>query len=346
MILAVKMPLRFCQPVIAVALATALTGCFNSVDPVAEMYGAAMGSTYSIKWVPSEHSPEPEALQQDIENMLARFDKEVSNWRSDSDLAYFNQAAAGTCMPMPQSVTDMVRLTDQLYADSDGSFDITVAPLLKLWGFHGGEEHQAPHPEQLKATMLNVGQQHLHIREDGQLCKDVALSLDLSSLAAGYMIDRVVERLASYGVTNYMVEMTGELKAAGRKPGNRPWRIAIEEPRDNERVAQMILALDGESVSTSGDYRNYYEVDGQRFSHTFDARSGHPVMHKLAAVTVLDETAAEADALSTLLMIMGEDRGWDYAIAHEIPAFFVIRDGEAFVSKGTPPFNALAQSEE
>ncbi|MEH6564562.1 MAG: FAD:protein FMN transferase [Halopseudomonas sp.] len=305
-----------------------------------------MGSTYSIKWVPSEQSPEPEVLQQDIEGMFARFDQEVSNWRSDSDLARFNEAAAGSCMAMPKSVIDMVKLTEQLYTDSEGSFDITVAPLLELWGFHGGEEHQAPHPEQLQQAMLRVGQQHLHIRDDGQLCKDVALSLDLSSLAAGYMIDRVVERLASYGVTNYMVEITGELKAAGRKPGNRPWRIAIEEPRDDERVAQMILALDGEGVSTSGDYRNYYEVDGQRFSHTFDARSGHPVMHKLAAVTVLDETAAEADALSTLLMIMGEERGWDYAIAHDIPAFFVIREGEAFVSRGTPPFNALAQSEE
>jgi len=346
MTLAVNMPRCVTWPVIAVALATALTGCFNSVDPVSEMYGATMGSTYSIKWVPSEQSPEPEVLQEEIEAMFARFDSEASNWRHDSDLARFNAAAANTCMPMPESVLDMVRLSDHLYSDSEGSFDITVAPLLKLWGFHGGEQHQVPDPEHLQQVMAEVGQQHLRIDANNQLCKDVALTLDISSVGAGYMVDRVVERLATYDVTNYMVEITGELKAAGHKPGSRPWRIAIEEPRDDERVAQMILALDGEGVSTSGDYRNYYEVNGQRFSHTFDARSGHPVMHKLAAVTVLDESAAEADGLSTLLMIMGEDTGWDYAVAHEIPAFFVIRKGEAFVSKGTPQFNALAKSEE
>lgn len=346
MTLAADMRLGLVRPVIAVALAAALTGCFNSVDPVSEMYGAAQGSTYSIKWVPSEESPEPEALQAEIESMFAGFDSEASNWRNDSDIARFNAAPAGTCMQMPESVLDLVRLADHLHADSGGSFDITVAPLLKLWGFHGGEQHQVPNPEQLQEAMLVVGQQHLQIRADNQLCKDVALTLDISSVGAGYTVDRVIERLATYGITNYMVEVTGELKAAGRKPGNRPWRIAIEEPRDDERVAQMILDLDGKGVSTSGDYRNYYEVDGQRFSHTFDARSGHPVMHKLAAVTVLDDSAAEADGLSTLLMIMGEDVGWDYAIEHEIPAFFVIRKGEAFISKGTPQFNALAKSEE
>ena len=340
------MRLGLVRPVIAVALAAALTGCFNSVDPVSEMYGATMGSTYSIKWVPTEESPAPEALQEEIESMFARFDSEASNWRTDSDLARFNASPAGTCMTMPESVLEMVQLADHFHADSGGSFDITVAPLLKLWGFHGGEQHQMPHPDQLQQVMLTVGQQHLHINDESQLCKDVALTLDISSVGAGYMVDRVVERLATYGVKNYMVEITGELKAAGKKPGNRPWRIAIEEPRDDERVAQMILALDGEGVSTSGDYRNYYEVNGQRFSHTFDARSGHPVMHKLAAVTVLDDSAAEADGLSTLLMIMGEDRGWQYAVEHKIPAFFVIREGEAFISKGTPQFNALAKSEE
>ena len=118
MTLAVNMPRCVTWPVIAVALATALTGCFNSVDPVSEMYGATMGSTYSIKWVPSEQSPEPEVLQEEIEAMFARFDSEASNWRHDSDLARFNAAAANTCMPMPESVLDMVRLSDHLYSDT------------------------------------------------------------------------------------------------------------------------------------------------------------------------------------------------------------------------------------
>ena len=140
-----------------------------------------------------------------------------------------------------------------------------------------------------------------------QLCKDRALTVDLSSVGAGYMVDRVAERLEQFGIKSYMVELTGELKAVGRKPGDRPWRIAVEEPRDDNRVAQIIVSLDGEGVSTSGDYRNYFELDGQRFSHTFDARNGRPVMHRLASVTVLDPSAAKADGLSTVLMIMGEE---------------------------------------
>lgn len=340
------MRLGVIRPVIAVALATALTGCFNSVDPVSEIYGATMGSTYSIKWVPVDDGPDAETLQTDIDAMLARFDQEVSTWRSDSDLARFNAAPAGTCMEMPASALDLVTLSAELSHDSDGAFDITIGPLLKLWGFHGDPQLQTvPDADQLAQTMQAVGQQHLHVR-GSQLCKDVALTVELSSVGAGYMVDRVAERLEHYGIKNYMVEMTGELKAVGRKPGDRPWRIAIEEPRDDNRVAQMILSLDGEGVSTSGDYRNYFELDGQRFSHTFDARTGRPVMHRLAAVTVLDPSAARADGLSTLLMIMGEEAGWDYAVAHDIAAFFVVRDGETFQSRVTPRFDALTPGKE
>ncbi|UJJ31254.1 FAD:protein FMN transferase [Halopseudomonas maritima] len=340
------MRLSVIRPVIAVALAAALTGCFNSVDPVAEMYGATMGSTYSIKWVPVEDAPDTETLQADVDRMLAQFDAEVSTWRSDSALAHFNAAPAGTCMDMPPSVLALMAQADQLADESSGAFDVTVAPLLKLWGFHGDPQQQAV-PEQplLDQAMAKVGQKHLRV-DAGQLCKDVALTVDFSSIGAGYMVDRVAERLESYGIQNYMVEITGELKAVGRKPGDRPWRIAIEEPRDDNRVAQIILSLSGESVSTSGDYRNYFELDGQRFSHTFDARTGQPVMHRLAAVTVLDPSAMRADGLSTVLMIMGEEAGWDYAVSHQIPAFFVVRAGELFESRATPRFTALTEGEE
>lgn len=249
-------------------------------------------------------------------------------------------------MEMPASALDLVKLSKELSHDSGGAFDITIGPLLKLWGFHGDPQLQTiPDADQLAQIMQTVGQQYLHVR-GSQLCKDVALTVELSSVGAGYMVDRVSERLEHYGIKNYMVEMTGELKAVGRKPGDRPWRIAIEEPRDDNRVAQMILSLDGEGVSTSGDYRNYFELEGQRFSHTFDARTGRPVMHKLAAVTVLDPSAARADGLSTLLMIMGEEAGWDYAVAHNIAAFFVVRDGETFQSRVTPRFDALTPGKE
>jgi len=137
------------------------------------------------------------------------------------------------------------------------------------------------------------------------------------------------------------VEITGELKALGQKPDGSPWRIAIEAPHDNERVAQRVIELDGYAVSTSGDYRNYFERDGKRYSHTLDPQTGAPIEHNLAAVTVVDPSTLRADGLSTVLMVMGPERGLAYAAQRKIAAFFVVRKGHEFVSKSTEAFDEL-----
>ena len=340
------MPRRFARPVGAVALAAVLTGCFNSAEPVSEIHGLTMGSTYSIKWVSAEQTPAPDEIKASVDQLLEEFESVASTWRPESQLSRFNAAPAGSCQPMAQSILDIVALAEQLHEASDGGFDITLDPLLQLWGFHGDTGPQrVPSGQQRAEAKAQTGHQHLHVR-DGQLCKDVALQLDVSGLAAGYMVDEVVEHLASMGIQDYMVEITGELKADGTKPGGRPWRIAVEEPRDDSRVAQVVLPLRGLGVSTSGDYRNYFEHEGQRYSHTFDPLTGSPVMHDLAAVTVLHPSAAWADGLSTVLLVKGSDLGWEYAIEHELPALFVIRKGDGFVSRSTPQFTALHQSKE
>ncbi len=346
MILAARVFLRVIQPVIAVALAAALTGCFHSMEPVSEVSGSTMGSTYSIKWVNAEGTPSTEVVHAEIEALLEDFDSEVSTWRDDSDLARFNALPADSCAEMPASVLELVGLGHILSEESGGDFDLTVGPLLQLWGFHGGDGSQVvPDPQLLQATLEKVGQRHLRV-EGTQLCKSVNVQVDVSAIAAGYVVDKVVDHLLERGISSYMVEITGELKAEGLKPGNTPWKIAIEEPRDDQRMAHLIVELDGQSVSTSGDYRNYFEFEGKRYSHTFDPSSGKPVMHELAAVTVLHNSAAKADGLSTVLLVKGPEKGWDFALEHEVAALFVVRDGERFNSKATPAFTALTQSEE
>ena len=326
-------------------MAAALAGCFNSADTVAEIYGATMGSTYSIKWVEREGVPPPDQVQGVVDQMLEEFENEASTWRPDSALSRFNRAPAGTCRKMPQSIIDLVQLAQQLHEQSGGSFDLTLGPLMMLWGFHGEQGPQVPDQQQIAEAMQRVGQQYLRV-EGSQLCKDRPLELDVSGIAAGYMIDRVAERLIAMGVKSYMVEITGELKADGVKPGGSPWRIAVEEPRDDNRVAQLVMPLRGYGVSTSGDYRNYFEQEDRRYAHTFDPRSGKPVIQDLAAVTVLHPSAAWADGLSTVLLVKGSDAGWDHALATDLPALFVIREGDAFVSRSTPRFKALQQGEE
>lgn len=331
---------RCSQPVIAVALAAALTGCLFQ-DEVESFAGPTMGSTYTVKYVRSEGVAPREELQAQTEAILSKLDRELSTYRSDSDVERFNALPAGSCETMPASVLELVEAGGRLSQESDGSLDLTVEPLLNLWGFGPqGRVERVPTTAELDEARKLVGHQHLRI-EGERLCKDVASQLDFNSIAAGYAVDRVVERLHELGVRSYLVEITGELKAEGRKPDGSPWRIAIEAPHDDERVAQRVIELDGYSVSTSGDYRNYFEQDGKRYSHTLDPQTGAPIEHRLAAVTVIDPSAMLADGLSTLLMVLGPERGLAYAEQHAIAAFFVTREGQQFVSKSTTAFDEL-----
>ncbi|UTW08406.1 FAD:protein FMN transferase [Pseudomonas benzenivorans] len=328
------------QPVIAVALAAALTGCWFS-ERVEEFGGPTMGSTYTVKYVRTEGAPTVAALQAETEAILAEVDQQMSTYRDDSLISQFNRAPAGSCLAMPAAMLQLVGAGQDLAQQSGGAFDLTLEPLLNLWGFGPqARVEKVPTAEQLAEARRRSGHQHLRL-EGGQLCKDVDLQLDLNSIAAGYTVDRIVARFGELGVSRYLVDVTGELKAAGRKPSGEPWRIAIEAPRDDERVAQRVLELDGYGISTSGDYRNYFEENGKRYSHTLDPQTGAPISHKLAAVTVADRSTLRADGLSTLLMVLGPERGLAYAEQADIAAFFVIRDDGRFVTQTTAAFEQL-----
>lgn len=327
------------QPVFVVALATALTGCLFE-DKLQSFSGPTQGSTYTVKYV-ARDGVSLEQLQKGAEEILEEVDRQMSTYRADSVIETFNDLPAGACMVVPEGVRELIRAGERLSQESDGAFDLTIEPLLNLWGFGPkGDGKQVPTEEQIAETKRNVGYRHLRI-EGEQLCKDAAVEVDFNGIAAGYSVDAVAAHLKKSGIESYLVEITGELTAAGRKPDGSPWRIAIEAPHDNERVAQRVVELDGYGVSTSGDYRNYFERDGKRYSHTLDPQKGAPIDHRLAAVTVFDRSTLRADGLSTVLMVMGQDRGLAYAQAHDIAAFFVIREGQGFVSKSTEAFDEL-----
>ncbi|CAD5377470.1 FAD:protein FMN transferase [Pseudomonas sp. OF001] len=335
---------RLLQPVIAVACAAALAGCQFS-DPLESFGGPTMGSTYSVKYVRGDGVADAQALQAGVEAILAEVDQQMSTYRDDSLIEQFNRAPAGTCQAMPADVLELVRLGEGLSLQSDGAFDLTIEPLLNLWGFGPQSRgEQVPSAEAIAEARQRVGHQHLRI--DGeQLCKDAKVQVDFNSVAAGHAVDRIAAWLEQQGVASYLVEATGELKARGRKPDGTPWRIAIEAPRDDQRVAQKVLALDGYGVSTSGDYRNYFEENGRRYSHTLDPRSGAPITHRLAAVTVLHPKALLADGLSTLLMVLGPEEGVRWAERQGIAAFFVTREGEGYVTYATKAFDALTAAQ-
>ncbi|MGE8190239.1 FAD:protein FMN transferase [Pseudomonas sp. NPDC086278] len=304
--------------------------------------GSTMGSTYSIKYVRHAGLPAPEAVQAQVEKILAEVDQQMSTYRSDSDIERFNDLPANRCQTMPAPILKLVRVGEQLSEQSEGSYDLTVEPLLNLWGFGPqGREEKVPDAQALAKVRQRVGYQHLHIDRD-QLCKDAAVEVDFNSIAAGYAVDTIAARLEAMGIHNYLAEATGELKASGKKLDGTAWKIALEEPREDQQVAQKIIDVDGYGLSTSGDYRNYFQQDGRRFSHTFDARTGTPVSHTLASVTVIHPSALMADGLSTLLLILGPEKGWDYAEKHDIGAFFVIRADTGFVTRTNQAFERLS----
>ncbi len=326
---------------VVVILAGTLFGCGNG-DSMESFGGPTMGSTYSIKYVRHAGLPAPADVRVQVEKILVDVDQQMSTYRSDSDIERFNALPANHCQTMPAPILELVRVGERLSSLSEGSFDLTVEPLLNLWGFGPqAREEKVPSAEALAEVKQRVGYTHLRI-DGGQLCKDAAVELDFNSIAAGYAVDMIAAKLEALGIHNYLAEATGELKAAGKKLNGSPWRIALEEPRDDQQVAQRVIAIDGYGVSTSGDYRNYFEQGGRRYSHTFDARTGAPVLHSLASVTVIHPSALMADGLSTLLLILGPERGWDYAQTHDIGAFFVIRADTGFVTRTSQAFERLA----
>ncbi|WP_338585646.1 FAD:protein FMN transferase [Pseudomonas sp. MAG733B] len=317
-----------------------VSGCGNE-DALESFGGPTMGSTYSIKYVRHAGLPMPDDVRVKVEQILADIDRRMSTYRSDSDIERFNQLPANHCQKMPASVLELVRVGEQLSVQSDGSYDLTVEPLLNLWGFGPqAREEKVPTAEAIAKVRQRVGHDHLHINGD-QLCKDAAVEVDFNSIAAGYAVDTIAAKLEALGIHDFLVEVTGELKAYGKKLDGSPWRIALEEPRDDQQLAERIVAIDGYGLSTSGDYRNYFSQGGQRYSHTFDARTGAPVSHTLASVTVIHPSALMADGLSTLLLILGPERGWDYAEKHDIGAFFVIRADTGFVTRSSHAFERL-----
>lgn len=318
-----------------------LSGCGNG-DSLERFDGPTMGSSYSIQYVRHAGLPAPAEVRVQVEKILSDVDRQMSTYRSDSDIERFNNLPANHCQTMPAPILELVRVGERLSLQSDGSYDLTVEPLLNLWGFGPqAREEKVPSAEALAEVQQRVGHNHLRIEGD-QLCKDAAVEVDFNSIAAGYAVDTIAARLEALGIHDYLAEATGELKAVGKKLDGSPWRIALEEPRDDQQVAERIIAVDGYGVSTSGDYRNYFEQGGRRYSHTFDARTGTPVLHTLASVTVIHPSALMADGLSTLLLILGPERGWDYAQMHDIAAFFVIRADTGFVTRTNQAFERLA----
>lgn len=329
-----------------------LSGCANNSS--IEKYpfnfsGLTMGTSFSVKVSQLPEGVKIYRLETLIKNRLDEINQRMSTYISDSEVVLINSSTnTGATFITPELEKVLIQ-AHKISELSNGAFDITVAPLVNLWGFGSDKtENQTPKAEEIRQVLKSVGYQKLVINTRvvtlAKTLPDVAI--DLSALAKGYAVDEVAKVLDKQGITDYMVEIGGELYLKGKNLEGENWRIAIEKPNVAKRELQRVLPITEIAMATSGDYRNFFEQDGKRFSHMIDPRTGYPITHKLTSVTVLSDTAMKADAWATALMVLGEEEGYKIAEQQQLAAFFIVKTDQGFVEKETSVFSEQTKVEQ
>lgn len=293
------------------------------------LHGKTMGTYYTIKFYSPERKIDSVALQQEIDNELESVNDSMSTYREHSELVRFNRQRTTDAVPVSDAMRKVVAEAIRLGRQSS-VIDITVGPLVDLWGFgpKGRIEH-VPEQAQIDEIRSYVGISKLELTEAGLIKHDPRVEIDLSTIAKGYGVDQVANILEHHNINDYIVDIGGEMRLKGKKPQG-PWRIAIEKPVTDERAAQRILIPGDMAVATSGDYRNYFEEDGIRYSHLLDPRTGKPIQHRTVSVTVLHPSSMTADGYATVLMVLDEDEALAFANQHQLAALFVLKTAEGF----------------
>lgn len=285
-----------------------------------------------------------EEIRQGVVNAFADSSDMIATWREDSEISRFNQYQNTDWFTVSPELAELVGIALQLGQQSEGAYDVTIGPLIRLWGFSAeGIRNAIPAPAEVDAARAVTGYQKLEVRTQPPALRKAAaeLQVELASLADGFAADQAGIYLESLGIQHYMVEIAGEIRTRGLSPRGDSWRVAIEKPQETGRSAQIAIRLEDSGLATSGDYRNYFVQGGKRYSHTLDPATGYPVTHSLASVSVLAPRAAVADAYATLLMAMGEERGIELAERENIAAYFIWRTEQGFATHATATFQDI-----
>jgi thiamine biosynthesis lipoprotein len=326
-------------------------GCSQSLEShISKISGPTMGTEYHISWVSKtdDHVAfelEKKTIKGQVDKRLSHINKSMSTYDSQSEISLINQKFNPNWQNISLGLYRVLAMAKHINEQSDNAFDITVGPLVNLWGFGPDKANDlVPELPEINELLAKVGSDAISLREQEgifQLRLAAPRYLDLSAIAKGYAVDVLGNLLQERGVDNYLVEVGGEIIAKGFKPQNKHWRIAIEAPNDDGRSVQIIIPLSNMGLATSGDYRNFFEQEGKRFSHTIDGRTGYPVDHNLSSVSVLHESAALADAWATALTVLGADRGLELAEAHDLAVYFIVRTDNGYQQLSSQQFEKL-----
>lgn len=317
-----------------------LVSCSPSIAPTEQyqLNGNTMGTYYVVKFY-SQAAVDKTALQQQIDTELELVNDLMSTYRPESELMRFNRHSDSSVFPLSPQTYTVVSEALRIAQQTQGVLDVTVGPLVELWGFgaHGRIEH-APDEALIDQTRAVVGYNKLTLSSQGLSKAESALAVDLSPIAKGFGVDQVAAILEQNGISDYLVEIGGEMRLKGSKPEQQPWKIAIEKPVNSERAVQRILVPGDVGVATSGDYRNYFEESGVRYSHLLDPRTGKPINNRTVSVTVLHPSCMTADGYATALNVMDSQEALAFANQHDIAVLLVVKTDEGYTELSSAAF--------
>lgn len=331
------------------------SGCDSATTPATPastatvLDGKTMGTFWRVSVIGVDEA-KAQALRAKVQAQLDADDRLLSTWKNDSALMRFNHAADTRPWPVSEAMADIVTLSLRIGAKTDGAMDITVGPLVNLWGFGPDKQPVAtPDAQAIAAAKARTGLQHLQvINQSGRqfLQKDIPdLFVDLSTVGEGYAADHLARLMEQEGISRYLVSVGGALVSRGMNGEGKPWRVAIQKPTDRENAVQAIVDINGHGISTSGSYRNYYELDGKRISHVIDPQTGQPITHKLVSVTVIAPTALEADGWDTGLMVLGPEKAQQVVREQGLAVYMIVKEREGFKTWMSPQFRTFLVGE-
>jgi len=334
------------QKYVVLCLLLLLVACQPAVQPMepeTHLSGKTMGTTYNVKFV-TDPNIDNEKLHNEIEQKLININQLMSTYIPDSELSIINKAPANTPMPISAETRLVLEEALRLGQLTDGALNVTLGPLVNLWGFGPDKRPEViPSDAEIIQAMQSVGLEHI-VLNGKQISKRVpGLYIDLSPIAKGYGVDALALLLEAKGITNYLVEIGGEMRLSGIKSSGQEWRVAIEKPLSKQRVIQRIVAIGGNAIATSGDYRNYYEENGVRYSHLIQPQTGYPIQHNLVSVTVIHPSSMTADGLATALSILGTEAAIELAERDNLAVLLISKQGDEFVEYQSPAFATIVK---
>lgn len=312
----------------------------NSTAALSVLSGPTMGTYFRIAFPKADASPAD--IKADALTTLSQVDALMSTYRADSEVSRFNRYLSSAPMRISDSTRDVIDRALQIGDFTGGAFDITTGPLVELWGFGpAGSRTDIPAQTDINNLARGIGYKTLELNNRNLRKTDQKVGVDLSGIAKGYAVDRLAQMLEERGISAYLVDVGGELRAKDRRPDGDSWRVGIELPVAGERRPHRVVNLRDRAIATSGDYRNFFMHHGDYYTHIIDPRTSQPVSHGLASVTVLERDAMTADALSTALMVMGPDQGRRFAEENGLAAYFIWREHEMLFHDNTTAFEPL-----